>query len=147
MHTSCTSAHLRKLSRASLVNWLDIVWPCPGLSTAPSPLPSSLASTYPRLALLFFGVTLAVGCIPLVSVSIFQCICCAWCLGLLESEVPFHPCSLAPPFQAPRRSWLGGGRSQGCYGHLLLMLEHCPAPPTGRQQCPSSSIGDEFKCG
>ena len=24
----------------------------------------------------------------------------------------------------------GGGRSQGCHGYLLLMLEHCPAPPT-----------------
>ena len=24
----------------------------------------------------------------------------------------------------------GGGRSQGCHGYLLLMLERCPAPPT-----------------
>ena len=24
----------------------------------------------------------------------------------------------------------GGGRLQGCHGYLLLMLEHCPAPPT-----------------
>ena len=24
----------------------------------------------------------------------------------------------------------GGGRSQGCHGYLLLMLEHCLAPPT-----------------
>ena len=24
----------------------------------------------------------------------------------------------------------GGGRSQGCHGHLLLMLEHCATPPT-----------------
>ena len=31
-----------------------------------------------------------------------------------------------------------GGCSQGCHGYLLLMLEHCPTPP-------SSSIGDEFK--
>ena len=24
----------------------------------------------------------------------------------------------------------GGGCLQGCHGYLLLMLEHCPAPPT-----------------
>ena len=24
----------------------------------------------------------------------------------------------------------GGGRSQGCHGYLLHMLEHCTAPPT-----------------
>ena len=24
----------------------------------------------------------------------------------------------------------GGGRLQGCHGYLLLMLGHCPAPPT-----------------
>ena len=24
----------------------------------------------------------------------------------------------------------GGGRSQGCHGYLLLILEHCPAPQT-----------------
>ena len=45
------------------------------------------------------GVTLTVCCIPFVSVlSCFSCNCCSLVLGLLESEVPFHPCMLAPPF-------------------------------------------------
>ena len=33
-----------------------------------------------------FGVALSVSCFHLVSVPVFRCNCCAWCLGLLESE-------------------------------------------------------------
>ena len=135
MPTSCISTRLRKLSWASLVSWLDIVCPCHCISTAFPLLQSSSAPTCLGLAL-HFGVALSVSCIHLVGVSVFRCTCCAWCLGLLESEVPFHPCSLAPPFQAPGRPWSGGGRSQGCHGYLL-MLAHCPAPPTCRHQRPS----------
>ena len=46
--------------------------------------------------------------------SVFLCNCCAWCLGLLELEVPFHPCSLAPPFSSTKGdSSLGRGPLAG----------------------------------
>ena len=57
--------------------------------------------------------------------------CCAWCLGSLESEVPFHPCSLAPPFPSTKGdSGRLGATRRVAMDNLLLMLEHCPAPPT-----------------
>ena len=46
-----------------------------------------------------FGVALTVSC--------FRCNCCAWCLGLLESEVPFHSCSLAAPFSSTKEIPVG----------------------------------------
>ena len=60
-----------------------------------------------------FGVALTVSCFHLVSVSVFRCNCCAWCLGLLESEVPFHPCSLAPPFSSTKEFPVGWGPLAG----------------------------------
>ena len=113
MHTSFISARPRKLLRASLVSWLDIVCPCHWLSTAPSTLQSSLAPNCPGLALQLFGVALTVSCFHSVSVSVFRCNCCAWCLGLLESEVPFHPCSLAPPFSSTKEIPVGWGPLAG----------------------------------
>ena len=91
-----------------------------------------LSTEFPWACTAVFGVALTVSCIHLVIVlSVFWCNCCAWCLGLLESEVPFHPCSLAPPFSSTKgdSGWVGG-HLQGCHGYLLLKLEHCPAPPT-----------------
>ena len=38
----------------------------------------------------------------------------------------------------------GGGRSRGCHGYLLLMLEHARLHQLCRHQRPCSSIGDEF---
>ena len=61
---------------------------------------------------------------------LFDTTASAWCLGLLESEVLFHPSFFK-------------GHSQGCHGHLL-MLEHCQLHQRFRHQHPSSSIGDEF---
>ena len=113
MHTSFISARPRKLLRASLVSWLDIVCPCHWLSTAPSTLQSSLAPNCPGLALQLFGVALTVSCFHSVSVSVFRCNCCAWCLGLLESEVPFHPCSLARPFSNTKEFPVGWGPLAG----------------------------------
>ena len=37
----------------------------------------------------------------------------AWCLGLLELEVPFHPVRWPLFFQAPERFRLGGGALSG----------------------------------
>ena len=51
--------------------------------------------------------------ILLVSVFVFRCNCCAWCLGLLESEVPFLPCSLAPPFSSTKEIPVGWGPLAG----------------------------------
>ena len=64
---------------------------------------------------LSFLVSLSVSCLHLVSVCLFSHATahCAWCLGLLELEDPFHPCSLALPFQAPSRFQLGGGPLPG----------------------------------
>ena len=62
-----------------------------------------LSTELPWACTVVFGVALTVSCIHLVIVlSVFWCNCCAWCLGLLESEVPFHPCSLAPPFSSTK---------------------------------------------
>ena len=44
---------------------------------------------------------------------VFRCNCCAWCLGLLESEVPFLPCSLAPPFSSTKEIPVGWGPLAG----------------------------------
>ena len=60
-----------------------------------------------------FGVALSVSCFHLVSVPVFRCNCCAWCLGLLESEVPFHPCSLASPFSSTKKILVGWGPLEG----------------------------------
>ena len=60
-----------------------------------------------------FGVALTVSSFHLVSVSVFRCNCYAWYLGLLESEVPFHPCSLAPPFSSTKEILVGWGPLAG----------------------------------
>ena len=113
MHTSFIFARRRKLLWASLLSWLDIVCPCRWLSTAPSTLRSSLAPNCSGLALQFLGVALTVSYFHLVSVVVFRCNCCAWCLGLLESGVPFHPCSLAPPFSSTKEIPVGWGPLAG----------------------------------
>ena len=111
MHTNFIFTRLRKLLRASLVSWLDIVCPCRWLFPAPSTLRSSLAPIGACTAV--FGVALTVSCFHLVSVSVLRCNCCAWCLGLLESEVPFHPCSLAPTFSSTKEILVGWGPLAG----------------------------------
>ena len=113
MHTSFIFACLRKLLRASLVSWRDIVCPCRWSSTAPSPLRSSLAPNCSGLALSFSALLSLLAAFHLVSVFVFRCNCCAWCLGLLESEVPFHPCSLAPPFSSTKEFLVGWGPLAG----------------------------------
>ena len=59
------------------------------------------------------------------------------CLGSGGSR---SPCSRVPPFSKHRGEGfpLGRSRFQGCHGYLPFGLRH---------QFPSSSIGDEFKCG
>ena len=113
MHTSFIFARLQKLLRASLVSWLDIVCPCRWPSTAPSPLQLSLAPNCLGLALQFWALLSLSAAFHLVSVLVFRCNCCAWCLGLLESEVPFHPCSLAPPFSSTKEFPVGWGPLAG----------------------------------
>ena len=54
-------------------------------------------------------------------------------------------CSSSQSVVAIASSVPGGGRSQGCRGYLLLMLEHARLHQLCRHQCPSSSIGDGFK--
>ena len=112
MHTSFIFARLRKLLRASLVSWRDIVCPCRWLSTAPSPLRLSLAPNCLGLALQFWALLSLSAAFRLVSVLVFRCNCRAWCLGL-ESEVPFHPCSLAPPFSSTKEFPVGWGPLAG----------------------------------
>ena len=56
MHTNFIFARLRKLLRASLVSWLDIVCPCRWLFPAPSTLRSSLAPNCSGLALQFLAL-------------------------------------------------------------------------------------------
>ena len=43
----------------------------------------------------------------------FDSTAAAWYLGLLESEVPFHPCSLAPPFSSTKEILVGWGPLAG----------------------------------
>ena len=78
------------------------------------------------------GVILTVSCISLASV--LSCVLTQLLqLGAWSSwswRFHFTPVRWLLPFQAPRRFRLGGGRSQGCHGYLLLLQEHCLAPPT-----------------
>ena len=50
----------------------------------------------------------------------FEATAAAWCLGLLESEVPFHLCSLVPPFSSVKEISVGWG--------LLAGLPWIPSP-------------------
>ena len=43
----------------------------------------------------------------------FYATAAAWCLGLLELEVPFHPSSLAPLFSSTKEISVGGGALAG----------------------------------
>ena len=61
----------------------------------------------------FWALLSLLAAFHLVSVFVFRCNCCAWCLGLLESEVPFHPCSLAPPFSSTKEFLVGWGPLAG----------------------------------
>ena len=70
------------------------------------------------------------------SQSVVAIACClrdSLCFGFSHPSLPLGG--------GLRKSWVGkystelfsvtvpgGGRSQGCHGYLLLMLEHCPAP-------------------
>ena len=87
--------------------------PCRWLSTATSTLRSSLAPNCSGLVLQFLGVALTVSCLHLVSVFVFSMQLLRLVLGLLESEVPFHPCSLAPPFSSTKEIPVGWGPLAG----------------------------------
>ena len=43
----------------------------------------------------------------------FDATVAAWCLELLELEVPFHPCLLAPPFSSTKEIPVGWGPIAG----------------------------------
>ena len=103
------------------VSWLDIVCPCHWLSTAPSTLRSSLAPN-----IIAWGLPCSFWrCSHCQLLSFGKCV-----FFSMHRRFHFTPVRWPLLFQAPRRSRLGGGRLQGCHGYLLLMLEHCPAPPT-----------------
>ena len=103
------------------VSWLDIVCPCHWLSTAPSTLRSSLAPN-----IIAWGLPCSFWCCSHCQLLSFgKCVCFS-----MHRRFHFTPVRWPLLFQAPRRSRLGGGRLQSCHGYLLLMLEHCPAPPT-----------------
>ena len=112
MHTSFIFACLRKLLRASLVSWRDIMCPCRWSSTAPSPLRSSLAPNCSGLALQFFGVALTVSCLPFG-----KCVCFSMQLLRLVLGVVGVGGSISPLFAGPSffkhqgvPGWVGAAR-------------------------------------
>ena len=68
-------------------------------------------------------------------VAIACCLRASLCFGFSHPSLPPSWCGLGKYWVGKYSTELfsvtvpGGGRSQGCHGYLLLMLEHCPAPP------------------
>ena len=78
---------------------------------------------------------LACSCLQSV-VAIACCLRATLCFGFPHPSLPPSWCGLGKYWVGKCSTELfsltvpGGGRSQGCNGYFLLMLEHCPTLPT-----------------